>query len=180
MEALQAPTMWEKGYEAIFLQDQSQAHAHFGQNPQQYTLIASDTKELVARARTYSPEARIILEQTWSYEHFNCGGFGSLEQFDMYATKGVNAIARKARTEVSPIAQAFIMAREVCPEVELLASDRHHQSQYGAYLKACVNYLLLSGKPFGEATDISLLDCGLDSECCAVLRCIAERTVLGK
>lgn len=179
LTALQDPSFWGNGYEAVFLQDQSLAHAHYGQNPRQYCLIASDTKEIVARVKTYSPDARIILEQTWSYEKFDFGGFGSLERFDEYATKGAAAIARKARTELSPIAQAFILARKDCPEVDLLAPDRHHQSQYGAYLKACVNYLLLSGKPFGEPSDPVLLDCDLEAEKCAALRRVAERTVLG-
>ncbi len=75
---------------------------------------------------------------------------------------------------MSPIAPAFEEARGN-GSINLYTSDNKHQSEYGAYLKACVNYLVLYGEEFGE----NPADCGLDPVKTPYLRRVAEDAVLG-
>lgn len=163
-------------FDCVFLQDQSQTPALYGENPRRCRLMAEDAAELAERIRMYSPQARIWIEQTWSYTSLNCGGFGSLERFDSLLRKGTKMMAKKAKTEVSPIGEAFIICRAEHPEINLYYPDGKHQSAYGSYLKACVNYLVVYGKPFTGTP----ADCNLDPAYCAILCSIAERIVLNK
>lgn len=161
-------------YDIVFLQNQSQLHARYGENPKAFAYVCADAKELAGRVRQYSPKARIFVESTWSYPAGDCGGFGTMEQFDRLNDKGSEKLARACRAEVSYIGKAFALARATAPDIDLLSQDRKHQSEYGAYLKSCVNYLLIYGRPFsGNASA-----CGLDPEAASRLRRIAEQTVL--
>lgn len=163
-----------KPYDHVFLQDQSQTPALFADNPKRCRLVAVDGAELAERVRIYSPDAHIWMEQTWSYSHDNYGGFGSYERFDALLRKGAEGMARAMKADVSPIGEAFIVCRAEHPEINLYDKDAKHQSAYGSYLKACVNYLLIYHQPFtAEAAN-----CKLDAKSCAVLRKIAERVVL--
>lgn len=161
-------------FDYVFLQDQSRTPALYGQDPQRCRLIAQDAKELAERIRIYSPEAKIWIEQTWSYSNGNYGGFGSFEEFDRLLRVGTAQMAQKAGTLVSPIGEAFIVCRQERPDINLYDPDNKHQSALGTYLKACVNYLLIFGEPF----DAKATDCGNDYEKAAYLRTLAERIVL--
>lgn len=161
-------------FDYVFLQDQSQTPALLGQSPKRCKLLAEDAKELADRVRCYSPDATIWIEQTWSYSAGNYGGFGSHEEFDRCLEKGTKLMAKKAKTQVSPIGKAFRICRTERPDINLYDPDEKHQSALGTYLKSCVNYLLIFKEPFTD----SATDCGYDSEKCAYLRKLAERVVL--
>lgn len=163
-------------YDYVFLQDQSQTPALYGQNPKRCKWFARDAKELAERIRAYSPNATIWIEQTWSYAAGNYGGFGSHEEFDRCLRKGTHLMAKKAKTEVSPIGEAFRICRSERPDINLYDPDEKHQSAFGTYLKSCVNYLLIYGTPFTPAAT----SCGYDEASCAYLRALAERVVLKK
>ena len=60
-------------------------------------------------------------------------------------------MAKAAGTWISPIGEAFRIVREGSSGINLYHTDNKHQSVYGAYLKACVNYLVLYGTAFGSA-----------------------------
>lgn len=160
-------------YDCVFLQDQSQAFARYGENPKQYRLQEQDTRELVERVRMYSPKARIWLEQTWAYPAGNCGGFDTMESFDRYSAIGAKRLARQNRTAVSPIANAFAIVRSERPDIDLYEPDRKHQSLMGTYLKSCVNYLLI----FGGSYSANTANCGIEAEKAQYLRSVAERVV---
>ena len=163
-------------FDYVFLQDQSQTPAYYGEAPRRCRLVARDAKELANRVRIYSRNATIWMEQTWAYEAYNYGSFGSWEQFDRMLHRGAKKMARKAHVRLSPIGEAFALCRLEHPEINLYEADRHHQSASGAYLKACVNYLLIYQQPFtSEASN-----CNLDAQQAATLRHVAERTVLKK
>ena len=174
MKSVRAVENLKEPYFAIFLQDQSQALPRYASDHKRFRYVKTDAVELAGRARMYCPDAKIFLEQTWSYPGLDCGGFGTVDEFDRLATKGAKAIAKASGTVISPIGQAFVLAREICPEVDLLGKDRKHQNAYGSYLKACVNYLMA----FGEKFSGKVSDCGLDPEKTAALRKVAEMTVL--
>lgn len=161
-------------YAYVFLQDQSQIHARYAMDPKRFSDVKAATKELVAFVREYSPHAKLFLESTWSYDQNNFGQFGSYANFDNLLRKGTALLAKAAHTEVSPIGTAFALVREERSDIDLYDKDRKHQCDYGSYLKACVNYLLM----FGTKFDANASDCGLDQEKCAYLRSVAERVVL--
>ena len=163
-------------YDFVFLQDQSQATARYAADRKRFKQFGIDARDLAARIRIYSPEAVIRLEQTWAYEGVGYGGFGSYEQFDALLRKGTKAMAKKAKTDISPIGEAFIICRQERPDIDLYEPDRKHQSALGSYLKSCVNYLKIYNQPFSPNTT----HCDLDAGSCAYLRSVAERVVLHK
>lgn len=166
-------------FDVVFLQDQSQTPALFAENQRRCRLVANDAAELAERVRIYSPDARIYLEQTWSYPAGNCGGFGTLEHFDELLKKGTRQMAKLANTGVSPIGEAFVVCRRDYPDIDLYVEDAKHQSAYGSYLKACVNYLMIYGEPFvADNAQEGLIPADLDPTKCAILRSIAENLIL--
>lgn len=174
LKTIKAIEVFNNPYDCVFLQNQSQVNALYARDPKQHREALKDAVQLTGRVREYSPEARIWMESTWSYEAFDCGSFGTLEEFDRMLLKGTKAFAKAAHTLVSPIGSAFAVARSERPDINLYGDDLKHQSDYGSYLKACVNYLLIFGEKFhGEVSP-----CGLNPEACAYLRSVAERTIL--
>lgn len=162
-------------YDLAFLQDQSQTPALYGEDPVRCHLVGDDARELAERIRIYSPAVKIWVEQTWSYEHSNYGGFGSFERFDQLLKTGARLMAECAQASVSPIGDAYAIVRAERPDINLYYPDNKHQSELGTYLKSCVNYLLIYGQPFSP----NATSCGYDAEKCAYLRKVAERVVLG-
>lgn len=172
LNTIKAIESFGKPYDVVFLQNQSQVNAFYGRNPKQYKSICDDAVELAARVRTYSPEADIYLESTWSYETSDFGGFGSFEEFDRYLILGTRKMTKACRCKLSPITLAFASVRVNHPEINLLYKDKKHQGPYGSYLKSCVNYLLLFGSFDGPVSD-----CGLDPSQTAILRAVATDVV---
>lgn len=161
-------------YDYAFLQDQSRTPALYALNPHRARIVANDAKELAQRIRVYSPGITIFMEQTWSYAADDYGQFGSFEYFDDLLRRGSHRMARRMSASVSPIGEAFRVARDQYPEINLYSDDLKHQSAYGSYLKACVNYLLLYRKQFTD----DAANCSLDPAACACLRKVAEQVVL--
>ena len=78
---------------------------------------------------------------------------------------------------MSPIGNAYeIIWNENKDLIRLYDSDAKHQSHYGSYLKACVNYLMITGEAFSG----SPADCSLEPSKAAILRDAAERAVFRK
>ena len=81
---------------------------------------------------------------------------------------------------VSPIGKAFSIVRNGDSGIDLYDTDRKHQSEYGSYLKACVNYLILTGERFHSQPDpasLTSVDRGLPHEQAAYLRGVAEQVM---
>lgn len=175
-------------YDYAFLQNQSQAAARYASDSTKHEQIAEDVLTLVGRVLENSPECRIVLESTWAFPSGNYGGFGSYESFDSLMESGTSMLKAKASEAYpetdfiqSPIGKTFACARHDS-DIDLYDSDKKHQSIYGAYLKACVNYLMLFGNDGeGFSTDSSTggtsIDCGLNHEIAAALRAIAAKIV---
>ena len=160
------------GYDIAFLQDQSSNPARYARDKD--IQVYKDFKAMKKYVKAFSPKCKVFLERTWGYDGGNAQGFETLENLDRYLDKGTAKMARKACTKVSPIGKAFMESIQLRPEVKLLGDDHHHQSLEGAYLKACVNYLVITRKPFsGEPAC-----CGVDPDTAAFLRSVAEKTVL--
>ncbi len=161
------------GYDFAFLQDQSENPAIFALSGT--ASIRDAAVALADKVRAASPACQVILENTWSFNGKAGSYGGSLASFDGYLASGTKAMAQAASAWVSPIGQAFARCRELYPSVNLYHTDNKHQSAYGAYLKACVNYLVL----FGERFSSDPADCGINPQVAADLRAIAEEIVLG-
>lgn len=163
------------GYDVVILQDQSQGPARVGYDRKANVSQVESMVKMADMARSTSPGCRIVIECTWAYPGKDNGGFESIEHFYNYAGKGAKIMAKAVgNAEVSPIRDAFRIAALERPDIMLFSTDAFHQSEYGSYLKSCVNYLLIFGEPFGN----SPADCGLDPSKTVSLRRIAERVVL--
>ncbi|MCR5325951.1 MAG: hypothetical protein K6E37_04270 [Bacteroidales bacterium] len=185
----------EGGYDKAIIQDGSYYHAEYaagsksaivGVTPD-YTPeeILHYTKRLSAAIKEKSPNSKVILESVWSYPYKTLGnflGFGSYENFDAMQWQGSCVIAEADPNIdlVSPIGKAFALARTEYGFTSkynwLLYTDNYHPHRYGSYLKACVNYLILFGEPFGDHP----ADCDVPPAEAAKLREVATKIVLGQ
>ena len=161
------------GYDYAFIQDQSQNPATYGRDGT--ASIAANCTALADKIRAKSASCQVILEQTWTFSASSYGGFTDFATFESYNAAGARAMAEAAGTWVSPIGVAFRIVREGTSGINLYHTDNKHQSVYGAYLKACVNYLVLYGEAFGS----SPANCGIEPSKAAYLRSVAEQVVLG-
>ena len=167
--------MEKGGYEIVILQNQSQAPAKVGQDKKENIQIVHDIVGLAEDVRVKSPGCHAIVEYTWAYPGKEFGGFGSIEKFDRYGKKGARIMAKAiGDASVSPIGEAFRIVRAERPDIQLYSKDGYHQTLVGAYLKSCVNCLVLFPAPFGE----DAADCAVDPETAKYLRGVAERVVL--
>jgi hypothetical protein len=161
----------EGGFEYAFIQGQSQEPARYAADPEQYRDVREAYTELCFRVLRNSPGCRIFVETTWGYPGVSNGGFASLEEFDQRLIEGSSKLAAATGTERMPVGDAFTAARD---KVSLLHKDDKHPGLAGAYLKACVAYLTMARRPF----EGDVPSCGLPEETAAVLRSVAEKTVL--
>lgn len=161
-------------YDWAFIQDFSNNAALYARDGEKSVL--KNTILLRDRILQASPHCRIVLERTWSYPGNGAGGFASDRELDKYLQKGASTLSRKAKLPLSPIGNAFATVRSERPDIGLFEPDDKHQNASGSYLKCCVNWLIISGKPF----DGDVATCGLDPQTAAYLRSVAERTVLSK
>ena len=161
-------------YDVVFFQDQSQTPARYAQDPDKNRHIAEDYLELSGIVQAHSPGIRIVMEQTWAYPSQRFGGFGDFATFTDLLDEGAHKLAEMNRASVSPIGDAFEIVYNENKDIRLYDTDNKHQSHYGAYLKACVNYLVVTGEAFSG----TVATCGLEKEKAEYLQKIAERTVL--
>lgn len=175
-------------YDYAFMQDHSQNPAKYGRDTVEFANVNADFIKLSDRVISRSPDCRIFLEATWAYSNYDYGTCGTYEAFDSLMTVGAEHMVRNAsaafpetKFAVSPIGKAFTVVRNERPDLKIYSDDNHHQSEYGAYLKACVNYLVLFGEEFhSEPAEGALtsVDCGLPHETAEYLRHVAESVVL--
>lgn len=167
--------LFESGpYDVVILQDQSAQPARAASDPVEAGTALASCREMVQNFTRRSPDARFIYECTWAYKMNDKPeflGFGSYERFDALLRKGCEMVLAEDNgiNEISPIGYAFQKARE--KGLDIMKSDNHHQNTNGAYLKACVNYLMLFGGKMSE--DVAGIDCGLEPQTASALRAIA-------
>lgn len=174
-------------FDYAFLQDQSQAAANFAKDSASFSYVNADFQRVVTNVVARSPKCHLVLEDTWAYEASDFGGFGSMDEFDRLMADGTSRLVRNAELafpgntfEVSPIAQAFKMVRDGDSGIDLYTDDSKHQSIYGSYLKACVNYLMIFGSRFQSVPSPdskTSVDCGLPHDKAEYLRHVAEQVM---
>lgn len=164
------------GYDYAFLQDSSPNAAYYADadyNQDTRTKIINKSNEINALTLQYSSGCQIVYERTWACPYSNYRGYGSYEKLDCLLKKGSEMLQDEvdANIWVSPIGLGFRVGRE--EGLNLLYTDDRHQNRAGAYMKACINYLLIYGERF--TSDVS--NCAVDATTASKIRNIAERVV---
>lgn len=139
----------EGGYDFAILQEVSYTHAKYADRVN--TTALTEANAVAAAIRAESADCRIILENTWAYSQDNYKGYGNYETFYSKLVAGCGEIASAMRVDVSPVGTAFKSMQENHAEINCLYTDDHHPSRNGAYLKSCVNYLMLYGGEFNAS-----------------------------
>lgn len=138
----------------------------------------TNMKTMISNIKAKSPSVVPLIEISWGTKN----GVGSLIKTNWtdyvtmqgYVTEGTKHVATQASVDCTLLGEAWKKVRSERPSLEMYHTDLHHPSYAGSYLKACVNYLTLSGKKFGSDP----CDCLLDAETAAYLRGVAESVVL--
>ena len=162
-------------FDYAFIQGESNEAALYASDPTGNAAIATAVRSLSDQIRAASPSCTVILEATWASTHNNYEGFSNFDNFDNLLASGTASLAEAADDMVSPIGRAFQEVRKGTSGINLYHTDDYHQGPYGAYLKACVNYLVLYKTRFGS----NPADCGLDPAKTAILRTAAENVYFG-
>lgn len=144
------------------------------------TKFTSNMTSIISSIKKSSPSVVALVETSWGTKT----GTGSListnwtdyKTMQGYVTSGSAHVASQAAVERTLLGEAWEKVRTERPDIEMYHTDLHHPSYAGSYLKACVNYLTLSGKKFGS----SPCDCLLDAATAAYLRSVAEAVVIGQ
>ena len=156
-------------YDFAFLQDQSQSNFRYGSEPERYAELRVNAGRIADRIREKSPACDIIHENTWRRKSEDPAVRVPLMK------KGAAAMAEAEKSRISPIVDAFERAMTERPDLNLYHTDGHHPNAYGAYLKACVNYLTLGidNREFVNRAP----DCHLDPATARFLRTVAVQAV---
>ena len=162
------------GFDYAFLQDASNNTAIYADKRSPHILQGCE--EIYQRTKSYSPSCNIIFERAWGCPKDNYRGYGSYDRLDYLTKTGAEMIkeemaAKGMYVTISPIGLGFREGRS--QGLSLLHTDNHHQNRTGAYLKSCINYLLLYGKRFSS----NVSNCGVDAATAAIVRQIAERVI---
>jgi hypothetical protein len=168
-------------YDVVFLQNQTMLPALYANDSKLFKFAKTDAQELAQRVHAFSPDAKVWLEQTWTYKKNNWAGFGSWDNFETLNLEGTKkimtamsrAMYKGKMAGISPIGEAFAVVRQERSDINLYAEDKKHQNDFGSYLKACVNYLIIYGGKFDDKAST----CGLDPTICKYLQSVAERVV---
>ena len=159
-----------------FLQDWSNGAAFYCFDPVTNANFYEGYKRLSDKIKGKYPDCQLVYEHTWPYYKWNMHDFGSLEKFNELLRKGAEEIAKYNNAIVTHIGDAFMAVDPEKFDATLYNSDGHHQSHYGSYLKACVNYLTITREPFEGYVP----DCGIDPRRAEYLRSVAQHVILGK
>ena len=159
-------------FDYAFLQDTSPNAATYAETGSPTVLAACN--KINALTLASSPSCQIVYERTWAVPYENYRGYGSYDRLDYLLKVGAEKLQQDVEPKgimISPIGLGFRVARE--QRINLLFTDNRHQSRVGAYMKACINYLLVYKTRFTP----SVSNCGVDAELAQKVRDIAERVI---
>ena len=132
-----------------------QQASHFSARFETYEPYLS---ELAAYVRKYCPKAKLLIHQTWAYKDGSEKLAGTGLSYDRLQEGLKQTYARAAQNgTLVPVGDAFRLAKETCPQIELYAADCYHPSPAGSYLAACVFVALLCGVDPLTLSDIPMV-----------------------
>jgi hypothetical protein len=97
--------------------------------------------DFAALVEVDNPDSELILYETWAREVGNSvlTDLGmTAEQMQAALTAGYAAAADASGARVAPVGQAWALALEQAPEIDLFTSDGSHPSLAGSFLAVCV------------------------------------------
>lgn len=168
------------GHDYAFLQDSSPNAAYYADatyDESTRTKILDACNDINTLTLQYSPDCQIVYERTWACPYGDYRGYGSYDKLDCLLKKGQDMLTAEVTKKgilVSPIGLGFQVARE--EGINLLYTDNRHQSREGAYMKSCINYLLV----YGDRFTASVSNCGINAATAEKIRDIAEKVVFGE
>lgn len=155
----------ERPWTWIVLQDYSTKSTHIG-NAEEFFQNGGIFYQ---KAKEATPQAKIMLYQTWAREKTNPMYTGtsspksftnSAEMFSeikaSYAElqKRLEALDPGPQIALAPVGEAFALCAEKHPEISLYVKDKHHASEQGSYLAALVLYAsLFQDNPVGATRE---------------------------
>ena len=121
----------EKGkYDIVILQDQSMMPVDYPDSTRVYVhLFAELLKEIGSEP---------VLYMTWARER--------IPQLQDQLTAIYAETGRTNHIKVAPVGEAFRMARNLRPAIQLFADDGTHPSPHGSYLAACTFFAVITGE----------------------------------
>lgn len=156
-------TLQTGNWDCVVLQDQSF-------NP---VKDPADCRSAMKLLSALTGGAKRYFYQTWAYrdgsEKLERTGKNYMEMYAALKQTYLTAAAENSGTLV-PAGDAFLLAKTLCPEVELYNADCFHPSPAGTYLVACVYYGVLCGESPLELSDIPEVDPALSAK----LRAVAD------
>jgi len=176
----------EGGYDFAVMNDGSYFHAEYGAGSKS-AIVGVTPKyspeeilywqtEMTKAIKAVSPSCQTIITSEHSYSRKaaddNYLGFGSFENFDYYQWKGSTELgtADTNLNWMAPAGKGFARARNNygfgSSYNYMQHTDNYHPNLYGAYMRACITYLIMFGGSFGE----NPADCCLPSAEAANLR----------
>ena len=124
------------------------------------------------------PGASTVLFETWGYKDGDaqyCPAVPTLCDYTIMQDqlqKSYQAMSIRTGSLLAPVGEAWRLARQSHPEIELYSPDGKHPAPTGTYLAACVFYMTLFNK---DITGAAALD--IDPGTAKILQEIAEETV---
>lgn len=143
---------------------------------QSYGPIASFSKfkeaclKYVNTLKELNSQAEVILYETWAY---NEPVYNRIEKYEMtrLLQVGYEEVAQLINSRITRAGEAFKLY-EQSGDYPSLYQDLNHQSEYGAYLSACVHYSTLTGRK--ASTNTFVYD-QIDLETQKIIQGIADR-----
>ena len=164
----------ERQWDWVVLQDRSNQY----KNPWEHLQNA---EKFYRRIRAHSPNAKILLYQTWAYGATSADykkDDSTPEQMTegirkLYAdsAKKIEALDEGRQVWVAPVGEAFALCVKTHPELNLYEKDRKHANRRGSYLAALVIYAtLFDDSPSGATTKVTPEEAALLQKIAAEVR----------
>lgn len=142
----------------------------------------ASTEALYRLFRATSPEASVVLYQTWPRGPLNimhrgaadgpAKMFGSIRSLYAASAEKLEAIDPGTQVRLAPVGEAFMLCLARHPEINPYSEDNHHASAAGSYLSALVLYaMIFSDDPTGATH--SFLGVEIDAAQAVALQAIA-------
>ena len=149
---------------------------------QQLSLLSFDPESYQPYANTivdfvkqHAPDAEIVIHQTWAYAE-DCPRFEKLDitrdEMQMGIISSYRSLAKDLNLDILPSGNAFYLASQKYPKIDLWSKDRYHANENGSYLAGCIWF----GKLFGISSQkVEFAPESIDKRTAKRLRKIAHR-----
>lgn len=146
-----------------------------------------DGEAFYTRISATSPNAKIVLYETWGYDREKSDPTVMGKMFTEiqanYAKLRDTLAAKDPKREVlvAKVGTAFALSQQKNPTINLLADDKKHPSKYGSYLSSLVIYgTIFKDSPKGAAKEFSAGKVVIEPDIADKLQAIADDVLTKK